>query len=99
MEDCAMVRLNAPEVVAYPCDAVWPVARGRERVNHLEIVFFVFAPCFAGVKHLSVNLIDSGRGWHCYPEFIVAPLQAVCARLSCTGRIKRGERFAIRRIG
>jgi hypothetical protein len=60
MENCAMVRLYTPEIVAYPCDTVWSNTGGRERVNHLKTVF-------------NIDLIDSGRGWHCQPEFIVAP--------------------------
>ena len=60
MEDCAMVCLNAPEIVAYPCDTVRSNAGGRERVNHFEPVF-------------DIDLIDGGRGGYGYPEFIVAP--------------------------
>lgn len=60
MEDGAMVRLNTPEIVADPCDAVGSVAGSRERMDYLETVF-------------NVDLVDRGSGWHCYPEFIIPP--------------------------
>ena len=41
MEDCAMVGLDTPKIVADPCDAVWSVTGCRERVDDLETVFNV----------------------------------------------------------
>ena len=60
MENGAMVRLNTPEFVFHPGDAVRPVAGCRERMDYREI---------GG----NVYLINGSRWRDCYPEFIVTP--------------------------